>query len=291
MTEIKYPPDNGLRRQVRFSPKDGQIWLGQSRMLLMHAAALGELRKGLIESTGHEQAGRVLTRAGYAAGVRDAEIARMLRSDRSTVDAFILGPQLQMLEGSARAKPVRVEIDLENGRFDCEFMWTSSWEADAQLKDFGHADGPVCSMQVAYASGYASAFMGRQIQFRETECAATGANCCRVVGKPLEDWGDAEQYPNHLADSFAPQRLIKRREPAGMTGTTTCEQQRSPTLIGASPGFQTAYGLITRAASTCVTVLLLGQTGVGKERFARALHEMSPRAEAPFVAVTPCRTI
>lgn len=40
-----------------------------------------------------------------------------------------------------------------------------------------------------------------------------------------------------------------------------------------------------KAAKTQVTVLLTGETGVGKERFARALHELSPRSAAPFVAV------
>ena len=65
-----------------------------------------------------------------------------------------------------------------------------------------------------------------------------------------------------------------------------------PDLIGASAGFQTAYGLINKAAATNVTVLLLGQTGVGKERFARTLHELSPRAKAPSSrsTVPPCPT-
>jgi len=56
-------------------------------------------------------------------------------------------------------------------------------------------------------------------------------------------------------------------------------------LIGNSPGFRHAYSLVSRAAGTNVTVLLLGETGVGKERFARALHQLSPRSDKPFVAV------
>jgi transcriptional regulator with GAF, ATPase, and Fis domain len=49
--------------------------------------------------------------------------------------------------------------------------------------------------------------------------------------------------------------------------------------------FDAAAGLLRKAAATHVTVLLTGETGVGKERFARALHAMSPRAGKPFVAV------
>ena len=43
--------------------------------------------------------------------------------------------------------------------------------------------------------------------------------------------------------------------------------------------------LLRKAGPTQVNVLLTGETGVGKERFARALHRMSPRADKPFVAV------
>ncbi|HRO24772.1 MAG TPA: sigma 54-interacting transcriptional regulator, partial [Promineifilum sp.] len=56
-------------------------------------------------------------------------------------------------------------------------------------------------------------------------------------------------------------------------------------LIGRSAGFTAATRLLRKAAGTQVTVLLTGETGVGKERFARALHALSPRAAKPFVAV------
>jgi transcriptional regulator with GAF, ATPase, and Fis domain len=56
-------------------------------------------------------------------------------------------------------------------------------------------------------------------------------------------------------------------------------------LVGVSPGFKQATGLLKRAANSQVTVLLLGETGVGKEMFARALHKVGNRAEHPLIAV------
>jgi hypothetical protein len=41
MTTIQYPESNDLRNLVRFSEKDGTIWLAENRMVLMHTAALG----------------------------------------------------------------------------------------------------------------------------------------------------------------------------------------------------------------------------------------------------------
>ena len=52
MTSIRYPEDSDLRRLLRFSSEDSLIWLGEHRMVLLHAGALAELRKELIESVG-----------------------------------------------------------------------------------------------------------------------------------------------------------------------------------------------------------------------------------------------
>jgi DNA-binding NtrC family response regulator len=59
---------------------------------------------------------------------------------------------------------------------------------------------------------------------------------------------------------------------------------RSP-MVGASPAMQAVYKRIGKAALSDATVLILGETGTGKEVVARAIHDNSPRHDKPFVAV------
>ncbi|MBL8914287.1 MAG: sigma-54-dependent Fis family transcriptional regulator [Archangium sp.] len=54
-------------------------------------------------------------------------------------------------------------------------------------------------------------------------------------------------------------------------------------MIGASPALDEARGLIRQAAPSPATVLVLGETGTGKELAARAIHALSGRAKGPFV--------
>jgi DNA-binding NtrC family response regulator len=56
-------------------------------------------------------------------------------------------------------------------------------------------------------------------------------------------------------------------------------------LVGRAPSFVTMMEHVARVAHTDTAVLLLGETGTGKEMVARAIHEASARAHAPFVAV------
>ena len=58
-----------------------------------------------------------------------------------------------------------------------------------------------------------------------------------------------------------------------------------PNIIGDSPALRQVMAAIERAAGTDTTVLLEGESGTGKELCARALHNASPRANGPFVAI------
>jgi two-component system NtrC family response regulator len=56
-------------------------------------------------------------------------------------------------------------------------------------------------------------------------------------------------------------------------------------IIGTSPAITSAIKLAQRVATTDTTVLLLGETGTGKEVFAEAIHQASLRNSKPFVAI------
>ncbi len=56
-------------------------------------------------------------------------------------------------------------------------------------------------------------------------------------------------------------------------------------LIGRAPSFRAMLELVSRVSPTDTSVLLLGETGTGKEMVARMIHESSLRSSAPFVAV------
>ncbi|MDD5250348.1 MAG: sigma-54-dependent Fis family transcriptional regulator [Rhodocyclaceae bacterium] len=56
-------------------------------------------------------------------------------------------------------------------------------------------------------------------------------------------------------------------------------------LVGRSPSFNRMLALVMRVAPTDAAVLLLGETGTGKELVAQLLHEAGKRAAGPFVAV------
>lgn len=56
-------------------------------------------------------------------------------------------------------------------------------------------------------------------------------------------------------------------------------------LIGSSPAMQEVYRLTRKVARTGASVLLLGETGTGKEMIATAIHRLSNRASGPFVRV------
>lgn len=303
----RLPQMSDLAERLHFSPEDGRVWLDNRRMLLIDSYSMSALRMELIESLGVETARGLMTRMGYVCGTRDAQTAQKARpSDDDFMNTFLAGPQLHALEGIVIVEPVKLEIDVDKGHFFGEFIWRDSSEGESHINNYGIGSEPVCWMQVGYACGYTSLFMGRPILFREVQCSAMGHEACRVIGKPANEWEDSADDLKHLRPQPFVNRKVEDMEPVSPTrrdyplspeprpkdeyaGDKEIDTDDSidyySEMVGVSARFSAACHMLNRVAPTNATVLFLGETGVGKEMFARTLHRISTRADSRFVAV------
>ena len=119
-----------------------------------------------------------------------------------------------------------------------------------------------------------------------------------LTGKPSQDTAiealrqgtfDYLTKPCRLADvKSVLARVAAKRE---LTNKYRALKQRlhriegTADLVGASAGMKDVRSMIAKVAATESTVLILGETGTGKELVARALHDQSLRAEMPFVPI------
>ncbi|MBA4287341.1 MAG: sigma-54-dependent Fis family transcriptional regulator [Xanthomonadaceae bacterium] len=282
---------------LRFSPDAGHIQLFGQRMLLMHAQPFAEMRRELITRLGFGPTRELMTRLGYRQGFEDGERMRALYGDDLTY-TLAIGPRLRETEGFVRTLPIdAMRFDPEKGEFWGDFLWAAPWEAEAHLEQHGLSGEAACWVMRGYADGYCTAVTGIPIYWREVECVAMGHARCRVIGKPLAAWDDlTEAEVSFLqVESFvgAPVRAASARGADAGPSSGPLAAGRAATgpvtnlegFVGASAGFNAVAHLVRRVAPTDSTVLFRGESGVGKECFARALHAVSARAARPIVAI------
>ncbi|WP_230970262.1 sigma-54-dependent Fis family transcriptional regulator [Nitrogeniibacter aestuarii] len=276
--------DEFIARHLRMAPDEGEIRLFDQRMLLMHGYSLAALRRELIERLGLEKTRELFTRLGYQQGVEDSHHLRA-QVGGDVAQAMALGPRLREIEGFVRNRAVeQMQFDTESGQFRGDYYWQSSWEAETHLREFGVSGTPACWMMVGYACGYTTAMMGRPVIWREIECVAMGHERCRVIGQPIEECDANDEALRFLqVEDF----ISAPRHRAVVAGADLGPASDSglPDLVGASAGFNAVAYRLKRVAPTDATVLFMGESGVGKERFSKALHAIGPRASQPFVSV------
>ena len=296
-----------LAELVDFRPDQGIIRLHEQRVVLLSAAAMGLLRKELIDTLGFDTARRLFLRFGYADGYHDAVSLRGRPNWPDGLEGLRAGLVLQRLEGITRPEIVRLEHDPESGRFHEEKLWHDSYIAEQHLDHYGKSSAPGCWSLVGYASGYTSACLGQEIYFQEQECLAQGAAHCTVVGKDAESWGDQleairedfhsgtlgreverlrDLVHQRLQDVNRRERLVARRErELNLLRDRVARHAASKQFIAGSGAMRDVLELAARVAPLDTTVLICGESGTGKEFMVRMIHDQSPRASGPFVSI------
>jgi two-component system response regulator HydG len=263
------PAYTDLTSRLRFSPEQGRIWRDSERCVLLSNSALTMLRNELVVQLGLVKARRLFWELGFAEGARCAVEAKHLRPGSSFLDAFAVGPQAHAVTGFGWTEIETLETDTENGHFEGRFLVHDSIEAGIHLATEGVHTDPVCWLQTGFASGFASTFAGQPIIMREIECQGMGHRACLLHGKPEAEWPNLDDVETNAVPL----------DPA------VSRHQDKHFVAGVSAGFNAVRNLIERTARTDASLLFLGETGVGKEVFAKLAHRLSLRNDAPFVAL------
>lgn len=281
---------------LELDPDGGVIRFAGQRALLIDAVAMGLLRKYLVENFGLIAARTVLTQFGFAHGYRMAEAMQAEFTWDSPQDWSRAGTRIHALEGLFRVEPGSQGPLSKQG-----VVLVSSYEAEQHLLHFGRADVGVCWTISGLTSGYLSRSSNAEIYVLEDRCMARGDAACHLFGRTREEWGGEHADELHF---FEPSRLEECLDVSlhRVTETLKAAERKlrdhrralvrvAPDVdeplgvVNASPAMRQLVDLARRIAKVDSTVLITGESGAGKERIARLVHDESSRATGPFIAV------
>ena len=281
---------------LELDPEGGLIRFAGQRALLLDAVAMGLLRQYLVENFGLTAARAVLTQFGFAHGWRMAAAMQKEFEWANNEDWRRAGPRIYTLEGLFRAEPGSEDPLSKKGA-----MLLASYEAEQHLLHFGRADSGVCWTICGLMSGYVSHTAGEEIYVLEDRCLGQGHAACHLMARTREEWGDEHAEELAFFDSGrleeclevslsrvtetlkAAERKLREHRRALVRVVPDVEEPLG--IVARSPQMQHVIDLARRVAKVDATVLITGESGVGKERLARLIHDESTRAEGPFIAV------
>ena len=288
-----------LRFDELFTFRDGVIDFQGRRLVLHSTDALAHFRKDVYEMVGAKQARRILTRYSYFWGQADAAAMRRVFSWSSPLELVKAGPRLHAMQGVARWVTKRLDLDEtgdKNGHFLMDVTWHGSGEAEEHVAHLGKAEHPVCWMLAGYASGFMSYALNRNIYFVEQTCRAQGGRVCTALGKDAASWGtehsasiayfSADDIKGKIRTLTERVREVTRALEVNTRRLSTLERLEHSSLVEVrSPAFTRVLELATRIAPFDSSVLITGESGVGKEVVARLIHARSNRSKGPFLAI------
>ena len=281
---------------LELDPEGGVVRFAGQRALLLDAVAMGLLRQYLVDNFGLTAARAVLTQFGFAHGWRMAEAMKAQFKWANDEEWRRAGPRIHALGGLFRIQPGGDDPLTKKGS-----MLLASYEAEQHLLHFGRSDSPVCWTICGLTSGYLSHTTGKEVYVLEDRCLGMGQASCHLLGRTREEWGDERAEELAFFDSGRLAECLdvslgrvtetlkaaeaKLREHRKVLVHVVRKEEAPLGIVAKSPRMQHVVELAQRVAKVDATVLITGESGVGKERIARLIYDESTRAAGPFIAV------
>ncbi len=253
-------------------------------------------RRRLVEMLGATRARALRFRIGFEQGRRDAARHLSVLGDNARL-ALQAGPVFAQLQGRFVAEPVRFEFDLEARTLFREMLLHSSYEAMARRMISDDPGECACWTTCGYLSGHMSEILGRRVITLEHECTAKGDEACRLVSRLEQEWGpEADWAREALKAATVQDELAEADERVAQAQKASRSVQSHlnhlnrrlkselllDSIIAESPAMQTAVARARQVLSSDMPVLLVGESGAGRQTLARAMHFVGPRKSAPF---------
>ncbi|MBK8011783.1 MAG: sigma-54-dependent Fis family transcriptional regulator [Deltaproteobacteria bacterium] len=288
--------DLNHRELLELDPKGGMIRFAGQRALLLDAVAMGILRKYLVENFGLTAAHAVLSQFGFAHGWRMADALEHEFSWASNKDWRLAGPRIHSLGGLFSIQSGTEDVLAAAGS-----VLTSSFEAEQHLLHFGRAETAVCWTICGLLSGYLSRTAGQEMYVFEDRCLGKGDSACHIRARTRDAWGQERAGEMTFFDQGRLSECLDislRRVTDTLKEVEETLRKRRRALREIAPDIEEPIGIIAkskemlrvidvarRVAGVDSTVIITGESGSGKERIARLIHDGSPRAAGPFIAV------
>ncbi len=274
----------------------GNINLHGRRLVLHSTDAFAQFRQDILGMLGEDHARRLFTRFGYFCGQADAAALQQIFRWDNLEDWLRSGARMHGLMGIVRADITKLQVDKTSGKLHMVCTWSGSAEADEHLMEAGPGSSNVCWKLTGYASGFASYCLGKSVYFLERSCRGKGDEVCKAVGMDVDSWG--EEIIPHLpffeaedikgtVENLMGQLLMKTEELEKHRQHLDRLQDKAvtPFMEIRSKKMQVVLDLSARVAHFDTSVLITGETGVGKEVLARYIHDVSHRSKGLFVPV------
>jgi DNA-binding NtrC family response regulator len=244
------------------------------RTVLLDAGLLSLLSRLSPDLPGEARTSQLLRDLGYVQGWRLAGRALAIFPTTTETDVWQFAAHCGTWLGLGQIAPEHSPL------FPTSLAWQNSLEAGYQQGDIGPEREPVCRFLAGFLAGCASRALQRSVACDEERCLAQGHSGCHFLPRSGAELTEDEAW-----------RLPRLQVMAETWPEAPDEHRDDQALeddlgLGArSPHMREVVRLAKRVAPVDLTVLLTGESGVGKERLAEFVHRHSKRAGRPYIPV------